>query len=148
MASAKGKWVNSIKQFFFVGGGCTHGMWHVEVSRLAVKLELQLLTCATATAAWDPSRFCNLHHSSGNTGSLAHWAGPGMEPMCLWILIRFVTTKPQWELLLDNYETCVCHHFREERQSKLNFCISLFTTCFITTVFAVLKTFLYLNRKI
>ena len=37
---------------------------HVEVSRLGVKLELQLPAYATATAMLDLSGVCNLHHSS------------------------------------------------------------------------------------
>ena len=37
---------------------------HVQVPRLGVKLELQLLTTATATATQDPSRICDLHHGS------------------------------------------------------------------------------------
>ena len=39
-------------------------LWHMEVSRLGVKLELQQLAYTTATATQDPSRICNLHHSS------------------------------------------------------------------------------------
>ena len=35
-----------------------------EVPRLGVKLELQLPATATATATPDPSRVCDLHHSS------------------------------------------------------------------------------------
>jgi len=38
--------------------------WHVEVPRLRVESELQLLAYTTATAMPDPSRVCNLHHSS------------------------------------------------------------------------------------
>ena len=38
--------------------------WHMEVPRLGVELELQLLVYATATVAQDPSRICNLHHST------------------------------------------------------------------------------------
>ena len=34
------------------------------VPKLRVKLELQLLAYATATATQDPSCICNLHHSS------------------------------------------------------------------------------------
>ena len=34
----------------------------------------------------------------GNAGSLTHWVRPGIEPMSSWILVRFVTTDPQWEL--------------------------------------------------
>ena len=30
--------------------------------------------------------------------SLTHWAGPGIKHTTSWILVRFVTTKPQWEL--------------------------------------------------
>ena len=37
---------------------------HMEVSRLGVKLQLQLLAYSTATATWDPSCICDLHHSS------------------------------------------------------------------------------------
>ena len=45
---------------------------HMEVPRLGVKLELQLLAYATATAMSDLSRVCNLHQAHGNTRSLTH----------------------------------------------------------------------------
>ena len=35
---------------------------HMEVSRLGVKLELQLLACTTATAMPDPNYICDLYH--------------------------------------------------------------------------------------
>ena len=35
----------------------------MEVSRLGVKLELQLLAFTTATATWDPSHVFDLHYS-------------------------------------------------------------------------------------
>ena len=38
--------------------------WHMEVPRLGVKLELQLLTYTTATAMADPSRVYDLRCSS------------------------------------------------------------------------------------
>ena len=37
---------------------------HMEVPRLGVESELQLLAYATATAIQDPRHVCNLHHSS------------------------------------------------------------------------------------
>ena len=37
---------------------------NMEVPRLGVESELLLLTYATATASWDPSWVCDLHHSS------------------------------------------------------------------------------------
>ena len=46
--------------FFFLG---PHPR-HMEVSRLAVKSEPQLLAYTAATATSDPSRVCHLHHSS------------------------------------------------------------------------------------
>ena len=39
-------------------------LWHVEVSRLRVKSELQLPAYATAIATPDLSPLCDLHHSS------------------------------------------------------------------------------------
>ena len=36
----------------------------MEVPRLGVKLELQLLAYTTATATLGPSQVCDLHHSS------------------------------------------------------------------------------------
>ena len=38
--------------------------WPMEVPRLGVKLELQLTAYTPATAMWDPSCVCDLHHSS------------------------------------------------------------------------------------
>ena len=34
-----------------------------------------------------------------NARSLTHWAEPGVEPASSWILVKFVTTEPQYELL-------------------------------------------------
>ena len=39
-------------------------LWHMDVSRLGVKSELQLPAYTTATATWDPSCVCDLYHSS------------------------------------------------------------------------------------
>ena len=38
--------------------------WHMEVPRLGVELELQPPALTRATATQDPSRICDLHHSS------------------------------------------------------------------------------------
>ena len=43
---------------------------HMEVPSLGVKLELRLPAYTTATAMPDPSRVCNLHHSSRQGGIL------------------------------------------------------------------------------
>ena len=51
----------SVFFFFFVFLGPY--LYHVEVPRVGVKLELQLPAYTTATATWDPSHICNLFHS-------------------------------------------------------------------------------------
>jgi len=43
-------------------------LWHMELPRLGVQSELQLLAYTTAAATPDPSRIFNLHHSSWQ-----HW---------------------------------------------------------------------------
>ena len=67
-------------------------MQYMEVPRVGVKSELQLLAYTTATPTWDPSHICNQHDSSQqhqilNTLSKA----------------RFGTAEPQQELLSDFY---------------------------------------------
>ena len=54
--------------FFFTFSGLY--LWHMEVPRLGVKLELQLPAYATAMAMWDPSCICDLHCSSKQHGIL------------------------------------------------------------------------------
>ena len=85
---------------------------HIDVPRLGVRSELQLLTCATATAAQDLSDICNLHHSSPQrrilnplmrTRGLTHifmdtshlhyrWATPGIPS--LYFLKRLLSHSP------------------------------------------------------
>ena len=43
---------------------CLFVAWHMEVPRVRVQSELQLLAYATDTATQDPSEVCDLHHSS------------------------------------------------------------------------------------
>ena len=71
----------------------------MEVPRLGVELELQLLayTTATATATPDLSCLCDLHHSSQQCQILNPLSGGQGS---LWILVGFVTAEPQQELLI------------------------------------------------
>ena len=46
--------------------------WHMEVPRLGVESELQLVAYTTATATPHLSCVCNLYHSSQHAGSLTH----------------------------------------------------------------------------
>ena len=67
---------------------------HMEVPRLGVKSELQVIAYTTVTLTPDPSWGCDLHHS--------WWQRPLSEARIQletsWILLGFVTTEPWWEL--------------------------------------------------
>ena len=71
-------------------------LWHMEVPRLGVTWELQLLvyTTATATGIWTVSVTYTTAQSS--TGFITHWTGPGIESASSWILVGFITTEP-WQ---------------------------------------------------
>ena len=47
--------------FFFPLGPLS---WHMEVPRLGVESELQLLPCVTDSVTWDLNGICDLHHCS------------------------------------------------------------------------------------
>ena len=68
---------------------------HLEFPKLGVKSELKLPAYTTATARQDLSHVWTYSKTHSNTGSLTHWAGPGIEPISSWIVVGFVTAKPQ-----------------------------------------------------
>ena len=51
----------------------------------------------TTTATRDPSAYETYTTAHVNTGSLTHWAGPGIEPASSWMLVRLVSAEPGWE---------------------------------------------------
>ena len=65
-------------------------LWHMEILKLGVESELQLLAYTTATAMQDPSHVCDLHHSLQQHWILTHWVRPGIEPASSWILAGLV----------------------------------------------------------
>ena len=71
----------------------------MEVPRLEVISELQLLTYATATAMRDPGWVMTYTTAHGNAGCLTHCVGPGIEHQSSWVLVGFVSAAPPWELL-------------------------------------------------
>jgi len=58
-----------------------------------------LLAYNTATAIPDLSHICDLYQSSWQFWILNPLSGPGMDPASLWILVGFIITEPQQELL-------------------------------------------------
>ena len=63
---------------------------HIKVARLGVKSELQLPDYTTATATWDPSCICDLHHSTGQRQIPDPLSKARGQTHISWILIRFV----------------------------------------------------------
>ena len=72
------------RSFLFLGYFSGPQLRHVAVPGLGTELDLQLLAYTTA---------------HGSTGFLTHWVRPGMELASSWVLVGFVTTEPQRELL-------------------------------------------------
>ena len=61
-----------------------------------------------------------LHHSHSNARSLTHWVRPGIEPASLWILVGFVSSEPQWELL---YRVCKPLSYSGNSEWYFNVCV-------------------------
>ena len=71
---------------------------HMEVPRLGVQWELQLLAYTTAIATLDPSRICTYTTAHGYARSLTHRSRPRIEPTTSQFLVGFISAAPQWEL--------------------------------------------------
>ena len=71
----------------------------MEVPRLGVQSELQLPAYSTATAMSDLSHIYDLHRSSWQCQILNPLSEAAIEPASSWILVRFISAEPQWELL-------------------------------------------------
>ena len=84
-------WLGLHILFYFIAFLGPH-VQHMEVPRLEVEWELQLLAYTTATAMPDPSHVCNLHHSS--------WQR--------WILNPLIRAIDQTHILMD--ANWICYH--------------------------------------
>ena len=76
----------------------------MEVSRLGIELELQLLACATVTATPDPSLIGDLYHSS--------W-------QC-WILNQLSRARDRAHVLMDTSWVCYCQATTGTLKSLIN----------------------------
>ena len=75
----------------------------MNVPRLGVESELQLPAYTIATATPDPSRVCDLHHSSWQHQLLNPLSKAGIEPASSWLIVVFVSVAPQWELHVTTF---------------------------------------------
>ena len=71
----------------------------MEVPRLGGESELQLPANAEPQHHQIRALSATYTIAQGNTRSFTHSVGPGIKPTSSWILVEFVTTEPQWELL-------------------------------------------------
>jgi len=69
----------------------------------------------------------------GNTGSLTHWVRPGLELMSSWILVGFVTTEPQWELL-----SIILYKEQHQELRGVIFLLKIFNTFALWRTYCVL----------
>ena len=72
----------------------------MELPRLRIKSELWLPAHAIATAVQDPNHICNLHHSSQQHWIISPLSEARDRTQVSWMLVRFVTAVPPWELLI------------------------------------------------
>ena len=88
--------VSFFLSFFF----CFLGphLQHMEVPRLGAESELWLPPQPQPQQHQVQAACVTYTTPHGNTRSLTHWVRPEIEPTSSWILVRFVTTGPQWKL--------------------------------------------------
>ena len=102
--------------FYFFAFSGLHP-WHMEVPRLGVKSELQLLAYTTATATRDLSCICDLYHSS--------------QPR--WILNSLNEARDWAHIFMDPSQVCQLLSWEENSLSFLNKMTSLlrlYSLCF------------------
>ena len=82
--------------FFFLFYGCIHSTWKFPDQGSNLSYSCQPTPQPQQRGIWASSATYNTAH--GNAWSLTHWTRPGIEPASSWILVRFVSTVPEWEL--------------------------------------------------
>ena len=81
--------------FFFFPLGLHR--WHMEVPRL--RAAAASLHHSHRYARSEPCLWPTYTAAHSNAGSLTHWKRPGIKPASSWMLVRFVSAEPRWELL-------------------------------------------------
>ena len=84
--------------FFFLSfEGHTPGIWRLPGQGLNWSCSCLPMPQPQQYQIWATSATHTTAH--GNTRSLTHWSKPGIKPASSWILVKFVSTEPWWELL-------------------------------------------------
>ena len=89
--------------FFFYFDVLGPHLQPIEVPRLGVESERQLLAYTVATATPDASHVCNLHHSSWQH-QIHNPLSETRDQTCVFMmLVRFVFAEPGWELQVGHF---------------------------------------------
>ena len=93
-------WKKNIYFFFLLAFGL--GPWHMEFPRLGADRSYSCLPTPQSQQCgiWAVSATYTIAHS--NAGSPTQWARSGIEHEASWILVGFISTAPQQELLERN----------------------------------------------
>ena len=135
------KWfhlIYSLYLFFFFSRLLGLNLWHMEVPRLGVGLDIQLHHSRNSVGSGVHLR--TTPQLMGNAGSLTHWMRPGIETASSWIPVGFVSTAPQREpqfyfilltvcLVKQNYFILINFNL-----SSFFFCGSLFLYCLMLII--------------
>ena len=98
-------------EFFFLFSFLGLHLWHMEVPRLGVELELQQSASAIATATWVPSQVFNQHHSSWQCQILSLLSEGRdqthilMDASLVHNLLSHNENSPNWKFLKMPYES-------------------------------------------
>ena len=82
-------------QFCFLSH--TRDLWKSSDQGYSCRPGYRCRPVATGTTMWDPSRVCDLHHSSWQH-RIPDPLIEGREPTSSWTLVRLISAAPQWEL--------------------------------------------------
>ena len=94
-----GLYISTTKQFFFVVLFRTTPTAYGN-SKARGQIGATVAGLQHSHSNGDPSCICKLHHSSQQCWiPLTHRARPRIEPVSPWILVRFISAMPQWEIL-------------------------------------------------
>ena len=92
-------WAVLMASFFFLGPY----LLHLEVPRRGVESELQLLPTPEPQQSRIRATSLTYTTAHSNARSLTRWVRPGIKPSSSWILVRFVSAEPWWELLMTSF---------------------------------------------
>ena len=118
--------------------------WHMEVTRLGVELELQLMAYATAIAMPDLSHVCDLHHSSWQCWILnplskaRDWTHVLMATSQICFYWATIGTPPLITLNISYYSLLTCRVSDEKSADSLMRVLLYVTCCISLAAFKIL----------